>query len=242
MKKKITIMAGILFIAVMASSVLFSASVDTRKWEAYEPITVEKMRLLPIPPDYRNYFFLQAINDTTYVVIGDFVGNEKKFCMIEDIKSDEKIDKVTEFMPDTNKFVNLEKPTTSFFTTLPEVKDKILSGEIFRSNYSYNMTSIPVLKGLLKRGRDIIKVNYGYTVKLYDPDHPDSMMSEFYFGKNPDGRYDLVLTTHYYKIFMTKITPPIACFVYCKNTKDPVIAETVESLLKLVPQGIAPEK
>lgn len=242
MKKKSIILAGLLFLVVLVSSVSFSQNLDSRKWEAYEPITLEKMRHLPIPPDYRNYFFLQAINDTTYVLIGDFVGNEKKFCLIVDDKSDEKIDKVIEYMPDTNKYTNMEKPSTSFFTTLPEVKEKIISGEIFRNNYSYNMTSIPVLKGLLKRGRDIMKTNYGYTVKLYDPDHPQSMMSEFYFGKNPEGRYDLVLTTHYYKIFMTKITPPIACFVYCKNTKDPVVAETVESLMKLVPQGVVLDK
>jgi hypothetical protein len=200
------------------------------------------MRFLPIPPDYRNYFFLQAINDNTNVLIGDFVAKEKKFCLIIDEKSDEKIDKVIEYMPDTKKYTKEEKPTTAFFTTLPEVKEKIINGEIFRTNYSYDMTSLPLLKTLLKRGRDIIKTNYGYTVKLYDPDSPQSMMSEFYFAKNPDGRYDLVLTTHYYKIFMTKITPPIACFVYCKNTKDPVVAETVEALLKLVPMGVVPEK
>ena len=242
MKRKSIISAGFVFFVFLILSAAFSLNYDTRKWEAYEPISLEKMRLLPIPPDYRNYFFLQAIDDTTNVVIGDFVGTEKKFCLIIDNKSDEKIDKVIEYMPDTNKYTNEEKPTTSFFTTLPEVKEKIISGEIFRNNYSYNMTSIPVLKGLLKRGRDIIKANYGYTVKLYDPDHPDSIMSEFHFGKNPEGRYDLVMTTHYYKVFMTKITPPIACFVYCKNTKDPVVAETVEALLKLVPQGVVPEK
>jgi hypothetical protein len=58
-------------------------------------------------------------------------------------------------------------------------------------------------------------------------------MSEFFFSKKL-GRYDLIFRTNYYKFFNTKIQPPLVYSVYCRNSKDPVVAEIVEDLLKMV--------
>ncbi|HDP80851.1 MAG TPA: hypothetical protein ENN21_08420 [Spirochaetes bacterium] len=96
------------------------------------------------------------------------------------------------------------------------------------------MNSLDLLKQRLEKGTDIYRSGYGYTVKVYDPDKPSTIMSEFYFSKK-DGRYDLVFATYYYMVFNTRITTSMNFSVYCRNSKDPVVAEVVESLYKLVP-------
>lgn len=238
MLKKYTVLSVIISLVAAVSTIAHSFHYDAVKYDASDPITVEKMKLLPVPQDFRNYFFLQAIDDKTYIVIGDFVGTDKVFCLIEDDKSDGKVDKVVQYQPDNNKYTNHIKPTSAFFTGYEETKKSILEGDIFKNNYAYNMSSLGMLKELLKRGEDIIKANQGYTVKLYDPDNPSTIMSEFYFNKRLNGRYDLVLKTNYYKVYRTKIVPAINCSVYARNSADPLIAGTVEELIKMVPQGI----
>jgi hypothetical protein len=117
--------------------------------------------------------------------------------------------------------------------SLADIKRDIISGKVFRENYSYKMKSLDTLKYKLKEGTDIYPFDYGYSVKFYDPDEPTTIMSEFYFAKR-GGRYDLMFKTDYYKLYNMKIQPPLPYSVYCKNSRDPIVAETVEELLKLL--------
>lgn len=215
--------------------ITLSASEFKHDYLIKQPLTDTRLKFMPVPSDYRNYFILQSIDDTTNVIIGDFVGTEKLISMVMDLNSDGKPDRVFEYFPDIKKFTTPAKPTTSFYKDFTDIKRQIIEGTIFKNTYSYKMNSIDLLKLRLEKGRDIFKTEYGYTVKIYDPDKPTTIQSEFFFAKQ-HGRYDLIFTTYYYKIFNTKIAPVVFFSVYCKSSKDPMIAEIVEALLKMAPK------
>ncbi len=220
---------------IATGAVVYAVSEFKHDYLTKEPITRDRLRFLPVPADFRNYFLLQSIGDVTNVVIGDFVGAEKFICLVTDQGSDDVIDNVVEYYPDIKKYTQPGKPTTAFFTNLKDIKKQIIEGTIFRNTYSNKMNSVDLLKQRLERGRDIYRTGYGYSVKVYDPDNPSTIMSEFFFSKR-GGKYDLIFATYYYRVFNTQISPSIYFSVYCKDSKDPMIAEVVESLLKMVPK------
>jgi hypothetical protein len=236
--KKVMVKTVIPILLVLAAATFVSAELSIFKSDylVKEPITRDRLKFLPVPEDFRNYFLIQSINDNTKIIIGDFVGTQKKICLIVDNGYDGKIDSVIEYYPEDNKYTVVMKPTTTFYTGYDDVKKQIITGTIFKNNYAYNMNSIDILKGLLERGRDIYRYEHGYSVKVYDPDKPTTIISEFFFGKKND-RYDLIFATYAYKVFHTNIQPSIFYSVYCRNTKDPMISSVVESLLKMVPKG-----
>ncbi len=196
-------------------------------------MNAKRLELMPITKDFRNYFVLQVIEDRVNIVIADFVGAERKTILITDDKCDGKIDEVFEYYPDMKKLLRPSKTTSDLFLGLEKTKKKIIDGTIFKEGYSYNMRSIDVLKEKLIKGSDIIKYEHGYTVKVYDPDNPSSIMSEYFFGRK-DGTYDLKFKTNYYKLYNTTIKPPIAYSVFCERTTDSYIKEVVEDLIKIV--------
>ena len=200
-----------------------------------DPVSPELMRLYPVPSDFRNYFFLQSVDDSTSIVVGDFTGRERVIVHILDKNSDNTIDLITEYYPESGKYKTSKKSVSSFVNTdIAQMKKDIIQGVIFKRNYSYKMTSLDTLKRQLKRGLDIFDYEYGHSVKFYDPDRTSTIMGDFFFGKRNKG-YDLQFKTNYYKLFRTKIVPPLQYSVYCRNSKDPVVVETVESLIKMLP-------
>ena len=56
MKKKSIILSGMVFFVVLISSIAFSLT-DTVKWEAYEPITLEKNEASADPARLQELFF-----------------------------------------------------------------------------------------------------------------------------------------------------------------------------------------
>ncbi len=224
--KRISIVVAILLISAFAlQGNSFFTSLLSR----------ERVRLLPIPSDYRSYFFLQSIDDDTHIIIGDFTGESKFFSQIIDKGSDNSIDRVVEYFPDIKKFKNRRSSSSKFVTGIEDLKMDIISGKIFRDNYSYKMKSLDTLHYKIKDGTDIFPSGYGHSVKFFDPDEPTTIMSEFFFAKKR-GRYDLIFKTNYYKLYKMKIKPPIPFSVYCKNSKDPLVAKIVESLKKMLMQ------
>lgn len=221
---------------VLSIALLFAQTEFKHGFMATEVFTKTRMQFLPIPGDFRNYFVIQSIDDNTNILIGDFVGSDKMFSLVMDDGSDGKIDRVIEYFPDSKKFTTPSQPTTKFFSGLNDFKREVIEGTIFKNNYTYKMSSLDLLRSRIEKGRDIFKADYNYNVKIYDPDKPSTVMGEFFFGKRL-GRYDLIFATYYYKIFYTQIAPVISYSVYCKNSKDPVVAEIVESLLKMMPRN-----
>lgn len=192
------------------------------------------VKMLPVPVDFRNYFVLQAINDTTSIIIGDFSGSEKLISISLDSNQDGKAETVSEFFPDSGKTTKPAVPSTPLYSSFDQVRNDIINGKIFANNYSYRMFSLENLKKQLIMGKDIFRWNYGYNVKLYDPDYPSTTMGEFFFSKK-NGMYTLIFATYYFKLYKTRVTPQLYYSVFCKDTKDPKIVQVVEELYKLVP-------
>jgi hypothetical protein len=224
--------------AVAAALIIMSGAGFAGVDVANVPITRENMAFLPVPEDYKTYYILQSIEDVTVVVIADFAGTEKKICLITDKNSDGTIDTVWEYYPDSKQYARPDKPTTSLFTSYPQIKNDIIEGKVFAkieagSNaYTHVMASLPELKVKLREGRVVTRWGHdGRYVRIVDPDTSQTTMADFYFGKE-SGVYSLQFRTNYYKRAGTKIEPTIKYSVYSRRSKDPVIKEYVEALLK----------
>ncbi|HNX60743.1 MAG TPA: hypothetical protein PKK43_16695 [Spirochaetota bacterium] len=192
------------------------------------------VKMLPVPVDFRNYFVLQAIDSSTSILIGDFSGSEKMISLSVDKNQDGKEDSVSEYFPDSKKSTKPSVPSTPLYTSFDQTRTDIINGKIFANNYSYRMFSLNTLKERLKLGKDIYGWSYGYNVKIYDPDNPSTIMGEYFFSKK-NGLYTLIFATYYFKLYKTRVTPPLYYSVFCKDTKDPKIVQVVEELYKLVP-------
>ncbi len=128
----------------------------------------------------------------------------------------------------------MKKLTSNFIKSdIAELKKDIIEGVVFENNYSYKMFSLSTLKAKLNEGTDRFFTDAGTRVVINDPEKKTTVMADFFFKINED-RYDLKFKTVYYKLYKTIIQPPISFSVYCRNSKDPVVAYYVKELLKLV--------
>jgi hypothetical protein len=232
-------MKGKILIAILLSAAfavgLSSAPTKESSFLLKGELRDDIIKMLPVTTDFRNYFVFQSIEDGSSVLIGDFSGAEKVISLATDKNYDNKQDKVIEFFPDSQKIKDtVSKPSSQFFASFEDMRDSIISGKVFNENYSYKMFSINTLKARLNQKRDIYDWRYGYNIKVYDPDAGSSIMGEFYFSRK-DGLYTLIFATYYYKLYKTKIVPPLYYSVYCHNSKDPKVKEVVDELYKLMP-------
>lgn len=204
-----------------------------------DEITRERLRLYPVTEDFRSYFFLQSIGDSTSIVLSDFTGSEPVITLVQDNQSDNVIDQVVDYFTQSKAFrvpLGNKSKNQHFNPDIQKMKQDIIEGKIFRNNYSYKMKGLDFLYFSLKHseGSNVVKSEDGYTVTYLDPD-TKAPMAQFYFAKKL-GRYDLVFKTNFYTLFNARITPPLEYSVYCRGSKDPVVAATVEELLKVVRQ------
>lgn len=232
-KIKLTLLCVPILIVCFYVTYLYSQQIFKSNEFIHTDITPDRLQFMPVTEDFRNYFVLQCIGNTVSILIGDFTGIEKVISLAKDKNGDGKPDEVYEYFPKVKKLTTPLKPTTGFYKNIDDLKKEILLGDIFTMNYSYKMNSLPLLKAKLKSGRDVYRFKNGYSVKMYDPDAPTTIAGEYFFGKN-EGKYDLIFTTYYYKLYRTKISPPLIYSVYCKDTTDKYIADIVEELLKMV--------
>lgn len=215
---------------VFMSAILFAGSTDLQTGL----VSSEKLRILPVPKDHRNYFFLQSVDTTTQIVIGNFTGTERLITLIIDKNADQKIDKIYDYYPDKGEYRTPKQSKSQFYSDdFGKMVRKIIDGSILVDTYSYQMKSLGALTNKIDEGSNIRKEGDGYRVIIYDPDSPGDIMSEFFFSKKL-GSYNLVFRTRYYKIFSASIYPPLEYSVYCVNSKDKIVQEVVESLLKMV--------
>jgi hypothetical protein len=199
-------------------------------------ITDNTLKFLTPPSDFRAYFMLQSIDDTTVILVGNFVDPEKVITLIIDEGSDNSVDSVIEYFPESKKFRRMKKLNSKFIKSdIAELKKDIIDGTVFEKNYSYQMSSLNAVKKQLNKGKDIFFTDAGTRVIINDPEKTATAMSDFFF-KIKEDRYDLKFKTLYYKLYNTIIQPPISFSVYCRNSKDPVVAKYVKELLPLVPR------
>ncbi len=236
MKNRSKLTAAIFIFAIILAFNLNNDNIFAGKLiDETKIITIDNLKLIKPPADFRNYFMLQSIDDTSVILIGDFVGVEKVITLIIDEGSDNTINSVVEYYPEKKKFRYLKTLSSKFLKSdLAGLKKEIIEGVIFEKNYSYNMATLKTLKKKLNEGTDIFHSDAGWVVIIYDPESTSTPMTKFYF-KSKENRYDLIFETKFYKLYNIVIQPPITFSVYCKNSKDPIIAEYVKELLKMLP-------
>ena len=215
-----------------AAAMVHSATIKQSSFLLQEEILPGSLKMLPVTTDFRNYFVLQSLPSGTSIIIGDFSGADKVISLTSDTNVDGKPDNVLEYYPEPGKTTHPSKSTSQFFTSFDQTRDDIVSGKIFSQNYSYKMFSLGTLKDRLNNGKDVFPWRYGANVKIYDPDNPSTIQGEYFFSRK-DGLYTLIFATYYYKLYKTKIIPPLYYSVYCSDTKDPGIKAIVDELYKL---------
>lgn len=201
-----------------------------------KPVKPDRLKFFPVTEDNKNYFFLQSIDNVTRIIIGDFTQPEKRIVLITLADDYTSIKSVTEYNPVTDELRTLMESESKFFTTdVNKLKRDIITGSIFKHNYTDTMQSLDVLEKVLNRkdSKSILPDVYGFSVKYADVDERKKHSAIFSYGKTIQGYYLLFKTEFYRESFTSTRIPILKYSVYCKDTNDPVIQETVENLFKL---------
>lgn len=201
-----------------------------------KPVDPDRVKYFPVTEDNKNYFFLQSIDNVTKIIIGDFTQPEKKIILITLAKDYKTIQSVIEYNPVTDEVRSMKESDSKFFTKdVDKLKRDIISGSIFKNNYTDTMQSLDALESVLKRqdSRSIIPDVYGFSVKYADVDERKKHSAIFSYGKATKGYYLIFKTEFYRESFVSTRIPVLKYSVYCKDTNDPVIRETVDNLFKL---------
>lgn len=236
MKKILSITAALFFaLLFVTDSALPSIEYDGL---LTKPLTQDQARRLPVPEDNMNYFFLQSIDNDTVIIIGDFTGVNKMIVYILDKGGDNTIDMVVDYYPVYNRAQTGKKSASRFFNEdIAKLKKDIISGAVFRNNYTDYMYSLPELDDIVQRWDEtsITSDVYGYTAQFREIDERSKVAGYFAYGKKAAGYY-LLFKTVYYRTQMIREEHPILTYsVYCKSTNDVVVKETVENLFKVKP-------
>lgn len=227
--KKITLA---IILSVFSITAIFPSLLDDLQ---VKPLNADRLKLFPVPDDGRNYFFLQSIDDRTQIVIGDFTQTDKKIILIN-LKSDyNTIDSVIEYYPQQKSTRVRRESESKFFTTdMAKLKRDIISGAVFKNNNTDLMKSYDVLESVFKKNEseNVLPETYGFSVRFSETDirKPAAMFS---FGKAINGYYLIFKTEYFRKNVVTETIPVLKYSVYCRDTHDPLIQETVENLFKI---------
>ena len=226
------------FILTAAALMMFMIPLFSNEFDDIQikKLTMDRMKLLPVPSDNINYFFMQSIENETDIIIGDFSGLEKKIIMIVDDKSDNTIDTVFEYYPQTKVLKKGNSSQSKFFITdMAKLKKDIIEGSVYKGNFTDNMKSLRILENVLtdQNTNNLYADVYGFNVKLFESDERHKNSALFSYGKNEVGYYLQFKTEYYRKTFNTVQKPVLKYSVYCRNSNDPVVKETVENLFKI---------
>jgi len=199
-------------------------------------LTLDRITYFPVPADNINYLFLQSIENDTAIVIGDFSGVDKKIIMIIDNNNDNTIDSVIEYFPLTKDLKKRKDSQSRFFTKdIAKFKKDIIEGSVYNGNYTDRMESFKTLESIL-RNSDTNSLNadvYGFNIKSYESDERQKYSALFSYGKSAGGYYLQFRTEYYRKDYKTVQKPVLKYSVYCRDTDDPVVKETVEYLFTI---------
>lgn len=224
----------LLFILILISVSAFPSYTEDLQ---IKKLDAHRLKQFPVPADNRNYFFLQSIDNTTQIVIGDFSKDDNKRLILITLASDFKtIKSVTEYYPHKKNLSVRKESTSPFFTTdIDKLKRDIIKGTLFEKNHSDRMKSYDELESIFKKNEatNVLPDTYGFTVKVTEVDEINKPMALFTFGKSETG-YFLQFRTDYYRL-NSRITavPVLKYSVYCKDTNDPAIKDIVEDLFKI---------
>lgn len=240
MKPRYLYLSALLVITLL--SPVFSTGIDDLQTKK---LTVDRMKYFPVTPDNKNYIFLQSIESDTAIIIGDFSGVEKKIIMIVDKKSDNTIDTVFEYYPQTKDLKQKSESQSKFFNKdIAKLKKDIIEGSVYRGNFTDSMKSLNTLESILKNPdtRSLYSDVYGFSIKYYEVDELKKNSALFQYGKAAAGYY-LQFKTEYSRKDHTTVQKPVLNYsVFCRDSNDSVVKDTVENLFKIRKPGVSSAK
>ncbi len=241
--KKIT--ASIVFITclIFISGMLFSNSkiqsnIASGKYEPKINVSIGNMRKLPVPSTYEDYSFLQCIGTECNYVEGKFSANEREILLYKDTNSDGKVDFVVHWFVD-KKRPKYEARPEKFCSPaqFKKLKQDLLEGK--QGAVSKNLEGIDYLRVIMKNSENVKKWRQGFTVSKHDLDDPTLVRVKYSFSYNQVTGADLVFEVVFRHLGAVKESPVINQYIYCKDSKDPFVVETVKQLIKETTQYYA---
>lgn len=237
MKRTFKMISGILLVVIAAAGIATSGEFDDLQ---VKPLTLGRLKMMPLTKDNRNYFFLQAIGNDTIILIGDFTTTDKRIVYILDKGADNKIDMVVDYDPEYRRMYSRKVSASKLFKDdIAQLKRDIISGAVYKQYYTDPMYTMQELEEIVKNwdeyaiGSDV----YGYNVLYRDVDELDKIAGVFAYGKRATGYY-MQFITNFYRVRVVRVRvvgeniPVLKYSVYCKDTNDPVVKETVEKLFQ----------
>jgi hypothetical protein len=207
-----------------------------------EIVSVTNMKFLPIPPGTDDYTFFQSIKKTSSVVIGKFKTGEREILLIQDNNADGKVELVAHWLMDLNR-IDREGEPDLFCTAenFKKLKEAIVNGKnetiiLGGKNYtiSPNKEGMPEIEKLIKVPSNISKYKQGLRIRKTDPDEFSKEMLIYSFSFNiENGTADMAFDVKYIYSGRERISPIINQGVYCLQSEDPFVIETVKKLREI---------
>ncbi|MBN2401946.1 MAG: hypothetical protein JXN64_06070 [Spirochaetes bacterium] len=212
-----------------------------------EIVTPQDMRFLPIPAGTNDYAVFQSIKKTSNIIIGKFKTGEREIILIQDNNADGIVDIAAKWSIDLNR-IDREGQPDKFCTSenFKKLKEIIVNGRqetipLGGKNYmiSPNKEGIPEIEKLLNVPSNISRHKQGLRIKKIDLDELTKEMMVFSFSVNSEnGSADMAFDVKYYYMGRSRISPIINLGVYCLQSEDPFVKETVNTLSQMTSKYI----
>lgn len=238
MMKNTALALAVLCLAVIPASAAKKGNIQTSvkqgKYIETDLLSAAKLPYLPIPNTKEDYAFIQSLGKSTSVVIGRFADGEKQIVLIGDSDGDGKVDISSVYYPDQKKFKNSSQPEKEYSAeAFKKMKQDIILGA--RGEFNPNAEGSDFVKRMVvKKNNIVVKVRFknGYRVFINDSDDATMHRAIFYFSDNrkSGGGADLAFNVAFRNVGPLMISPIINYGVFCKDSEDPVVFETVTEL------------
>jgi hypothetical protein len=205
-------------------------------------ITLTNLKFLPIPAGTDDYTLYQSIKKVSSVVIGKFKTGEREILLIQDDNADGKVNLVAHWFLDLNR-VDREGDPEAFCSAdnFKKIKDAIINGKsetISMGGKNYPITpnkeGISDIEKQLTVPSNISKYKQGLRIKKLDPDELTKEMRVFSFSFNSENNTaDMAFDTRYFYSGRQRVSPIINQGVYCLQSEDPFVIETVKKLREM---------
>lgn len=192
-------------------------------------VTMSNIKHLPIPATNDDYAIFQSIGRASNVIIGKFKTGARQVLLITDNNADGKVDFACVWNVDSGVIDITPKPETVYGEAqFRQMKDDIVNGKSGLANP--NPEGIAYLRALLNKPSNIVKMRSGFRVSGYDPDVAGLERVSYFFSDNGVHGSDLAFEVKYNNVGQLRIRPIITVWVYCKDSYDPFVIETVKTL------------
>jgi hypothetical protein len=205
-------------------------------------VTLTNLKYLPITAGANEYAFYQSIKKISNIVIGKFKTGEREILLIQDDNADGKVNLAAHWAIDLNR-VDREGEPEVFCSAenFKKLKEAIINGKnetilLGGKNYtiSPNKDAMSDIEKLLTVPSNITKYKQGLRIKKIDPDELTKEIRVFSFSLNSENNTaDMAFDIKYYYSGRERVSPIINQGVYCLQSEDPFVIETVKKLREM---------